>query len=159
MTIVNLKFSDIFVTNDKNLTISARGIGSCVCLVIYDRKNFIGGMMYAVLPKNESVANEINKGRYVDTAVPAFLKEYLGLGGGFSDFGLYLVGGAELGTNNDLGIGSGNVKAVKEQLSKLNLELVGSDVGGGDGRICSLDMSKGLVVSKIIGKEEKILSV
>ena len=58
-------------------------LGSCVGLVLYERRLKIGGLAHIVLPKAPAGRCD-TPGKFVDTAVPALIRKMEGLAGGAS---------------------------------------------------------------------------
>jgi chemotaxis protein CheD len=129
-------------------------LGSCLGLVLYERRLKIGGLAHIVLPKAPEGRCEM-PGKFVDTAVPALIRKLEELAAGASlKLCAKLAGGANMfqttATNT---IGEQNIKAMELVLEQLRVPVVGRHLGGEQGRRMTLDTATGTVTIDIVGAE------
>ncbi len=126
-------------------TLSALALGSCVGTVIYDPKINIASLAHVALPsdlygKKASRKKNLNHpGRYADSAVIESIKLLKQKKANIKNLNAKIAGGSRMfGTKGLLGpglnIGDRNIEAVKDNLSKNNIKLVGEHVGGDHSR-------------------------
>ncbi|MBX6352316.1 MAG: chemotaxis protein CheD [Thermoflavifilum sp.] len=126
------------------------GLGSCVCLVLWDRWAAVGGMAHIMLPDTPrgGGVDPGEEGRYVRTAVPWLLEQMRAYGARYEQVVARLVGGADMfrmPAHARLQIGRRNVEALVEVLARLQISVVASDVGGHVSRSVDFDVSTGRV--------------
>lgn len=117
-----------------NAYISSIGLGSCVALILYDRKEKTGALAHVMLP--ESNGKQERPGKFADTAVPHLLNEMERQGSSRRHISAYLVGGASMFQQftGKLDIGKRNVIALKQSLEMHSIYLESEDTGGTSGR-------------------------
>ncbi|MFZ5949901.1 MAG: chemotaxis protein CheD [Candidatus Rifleibacteriota bacterium] len=137
------------------------GIGSCVIIAMYDKKNKIGGFSHVMLPDSSGIdKDKLNPAKFADTAVPLLFKKMGEEGALKSKLVAKLVGGAEMFPPTEdfsSNIGRDNVEAVKKALSALQIPIEAEDTGGTRGRSVEFDLDSGLVKLSILGQETKEL--
>jgi chemotaxis protein CheD len=130
----------------------ARGLGSCVGLVLLDRGAAVAGLAHVVLPAAEG--RNGTPGRYADTAVSALLDALVGLGARPARVEAVLVGGASMfavGTGG-LEIGQRNEEALRAELARRRITVAAAATGGDKGRTVRVDVANGRVTSKAAGE-------
>lgn len=149
MNIVKVKMADlnIAIAPDR---LKTTGLGSCVGIVLYDKKSKIGGMAHIMLPSSKMVSiGEINEAKYADTAIPAMLAEMIKKGADKNYIIAKLAGGSQMfqfKTANDLmRIGPRNVESSREILNELKIKIVSEDTGGSIGRTIEFDALTGIL--------------
>lgn len=142
---VHVGFSE-YVTAASGQTIEAYGLGSCVGIVLRDTAAGVGGVAVAVLPEAEAGTDSIGA-KYADSAASELLEAVIEQGGSYERVEALLVGGATIIEFDDLGsdVGQENVDAARERLANLGVSVVGTDVGGQQGRIVRVDTATGTV--------------
>jgi len=124
------------------------GLGSCVCLALWDATTAIGGLAHIVLPDSRRYRWQDRPGMFADRAPVAVLAAMRQLGGRRAKIVAKVVGGANLFVSSAgdreplLQIGRRNIEAVSSALRRLGLPIVGEDVGGTYGRsveFCVMD--------------------
>ena len=129
--------------------IKTYALGSCVALILYDKKTKIAGMIHIALP--DSAVN-IDKaktlpGYFVDTGLPLLLKDFKKLGGDRKNTVIKIAGGSSImDENKTFDIGKRNAIAVKRFLWKQGLGVMKEDIGGGISRTVSIDADTGRVL-------------
>lgn len=140
-------------------TISTLGLGSCVGVVLYDPEKKLAGLAHIMLPDSNNSKENTNKAKFADTAIPYLIELLLKKGAEKERLISKIAGGAQMfefkGNNDIMKIGARNIKAVKENLNKLNINIVAEDVGGNYGRTIEFDTNTGKLIIKSIGKAIK----
>ena len=125
-------------------------LGSCIGLVLYDRKCKVGGVAHVVLP--ESRGETDRPGKFMDTAIPALMRDMKKLASGAIEPTARIVGGANMfATEVVETIGKQNIEASARLLEALRIPIVGRHCGGDQGRRMSLDTTTGLIIIEIVG--------
>lgn len=146
--------------NKAPVILETRGLGSCVGVTFYDAKNKAGALAHMMLPTYLNASNvnisERAKFRYVDYALPYILKKMIFMGSDKKDIVAKLVGGASMfrRKSNILNIGEQNVKAVKSFLDENDIELKGEEIGGEMGRSIFFNLSNGIILMKVYGRNK-----
>jgi len=140
--------------------LQALGLGSCIGLVLVDKKTHLGGMVHIMLP-HSSVSRDKNPtlAKFADTGVPLLLDEVLKAGAMRSRLIVKLAGGAEMfsfaGQNAPkLAVGARNAEAVREHLKELNLRIDREDCGGTHGRTLEVNLETLRFTVKVVGHGE-----
>jgi chemotaxis protein CheD len=118
------------------------GLGSCVALALWNAKDKVATMAHIMLPDSKLIRyrQDVNPAKFADTALANMLQELAKLGFVKEMFRAKLVGGANMftfagkSTTAGMNVGQRNVTAVKEELARLAIPLVGEDTGGTSGR-------------------------
>lgn len=110
------------------------GLGSCVGLVIHDRKTGTGALVHIMLPSSQGKSDR--PGKYADTSVPLLISELIKKGSVQGDLIAKIAGGAAMFKtfSGNLNIGDRNVEEIRRLLKENNIPLKGEDVGGSIGR-------------------------
>jgi chemotaxis protein CheD len=129
--------------------IKTYGLGSCVALVVYNRKTKTAGMVHIALPEatvNPAKAQAL-PGYFADTGVPKVIEWIDKLtAGNRKEFTYQLYGGAKiLDENNRFDIGRRNALAVKRLLWRYGCGVIKEDVGGTASRTVGIDVDTGEV--------------
>lgn len=138
------------------------GLGSCIGLALYDSFARIGVMVHVVLPdSNLNRGQQVQPGKFADTAVPAAIAEAVRLGATRSRLVARIAGGARMlnvvGAGSKLDIGARNGEAVRVALHEHGLRLVADDTGGTYGRTLQLFVSTGRLLVSTVGRGEREL--
>lgn len=141
--------------NPKRPVILKTTLGSCVGVILADRKKGISGLAHIMLP--EQIANDEVPGKYVDTAVPELLARMTeeGAEGGIEAF---VVGGAcmfrtERGTAFT-DIGKRNLEAASKTIRRLKIPIIYEDTGGSHGRTVIFNCESAEVTVRTLQKME-----
>ncbi|OUJ18209.1 Chemotaxis protein, stimulates methylation of MCP protein [Methanonatronarchaeum thermophilum] len=135
---INVGIGDYQITENGN-TLKTNGLGSCVGVAIYDKKNEIAGLLHAMLPSYED-SRDTNPAKYVDTGIEKLVNQMAEKGSNKKHLEAKIVGGSNMfdfsGENGT--IGERNTKAAREKLKELNIPLKNEDTGGKYGRSIKL---------------------
>ena len=125
-------------------------LGSCIGLVLYDRRNCVGGLAHIVLPSASGSSESL--GKYADTALPELIRLIVQMGGKSANLTAKMAGGANMfvtsATNR---IGAQNVSMVESLLKNAGIPVLGRDCGGQRGRRMAFDVQTGNVTVEIVG--------
>lgn len=138
--------------------LSAKGLGSCVALIIYDREAGQGVMAHIMLPETAAgPAEPRTPFERADTAVAALLAELRRRGSSPESLRAKLIGGASMFADNgdsDRNIGARILKRAYAQLREHKVPLSGSAVGGRRGRSVEFDPASGQARVTTIGEPD-----
>ncbi len=136
-------------------------LGSCVGIVLYDPVSKIGGLAHVMHPNSEKVRNNVNRAKFVDTAVELMLSRMAKKGAMRTRIEAKIFGGAKMFQSVKaspcvMQIGEENVNATREELTRRNIPIVAESTGGTKGRTIIFDLTSGRVTVKDAqSKEEK----
>ncbi len=151
-----------FAIGPENMTLVTYGLGSCVGVTIYDPEKKLGGLAHVMLPTAEvSKSKDIKKGKYADTAIREMISQLIMAGGDIINFQAKIFGGAKMFSfeteKEGMDIGKRNIAAVKDELKKQRIPLLGEMVGEDYGRTIEFEVSSGKVKVISINKPIVIL--
>jgi chemotaxis protein CheD len=136
--------------------LAALGLGSCVAVCAYDFIAKVGGIAHVMLPLSSMAAENKNRAKFGDTALPYLLEEIEKIGGNIHRLDVKLVGGAEMFVheikNERLKIGKRNLEVIEEVCQRFGLRISGRCVGGNSGRSVTIDLESGEVQVKTIAQ-------
>jgi len=136
--------------------IKTYALGSCVAVILYDKKTKIAGMIHIALPDSAVNTEKAQSlpGYFADTGLPLLLKEFKKLGGERKTTIIKIAGGSNImDENKTFDIGKRNAIAVKRFLWKQGLGVMKEDIGGNISRTVSIDIDTGKVI--LSNAEEK----
>ena len=145
----------IAASDQRDVVISALGLGSCIGVVLVDARAHIAGMAHVMLPQSAPTSKG-PPGKYADTAVPALLDSVLALGADRARLVATIAGGAQMfgaGSAGLFNIGGRNDEAVRIALTDARIRLRARDVGGGSGRTVQVGVGTGTVTVRVVGGE------
>ena len=136
-------------------------LGSCVGIVIYDEIAGLGGLAHVMHPSRNRVKNNLNRAKFVDTAIELMVAKILEEGARKKRLKAKIFGGARMfqhvtGSQGVIQIGDDNVAATREQLARRGIPVVAESVGGTMGRTIMFDVSDGSVLMKDSLSNEEI---
>ena len=56
-------------------SITTLGLGSCVGIVLYDKRNKIAGLAHVMLPDSTQIRNNTNLAKFADTGIDQLINE------------------------------------------------------------------------------------
>ncbi|WP_010585913.1 chemotaxis protein CheD [Schlesneria paludicola] len=125
-------------------------LGSCIGLVLHDRKQCVGGLAHIVLPTSNGETRL--PGKFADTALPELLRLIQRAGGKPGNLTAKIAGGANMfATTKMAGIGDQNLTMVERLLKDARIPVVGRHCGGQQGRRVAYDVQTGSVIVEIVG--------
>ncbi len=119
--------------------ISIYGLGSCIALILFDSKNKVSGMSHILLPKCQLNKKIEYPHKYADLSANLLLQELLNRGAIKKNIKAVIVGGSKIFELDENGIGINNIKAIKNELKKLEIKIIGENTGGSEGRVVIFD--------------------
>lgn len=151
---IKVGISDYKVSRSPNKLITL-GLGSCVGIAIYDRKNKVGGLSHIMLPDSSLFTRDKNPAKFADLAIPKMIGEISNKRNS-RDLVAKIAGGASMFnfTNEVNGnIGERNIRAVEKKLQELGIPILARDTGGKVGRTMIVDLESFLVKIRMVGQE------
>ena len=117
-----------------NFLMTSIGLGSCVAVILHDKRRSTGAVAHVMLP--ESNGKIERPGKFADTAIPTMYDELIKSGSNKRDITAKIAGGSSMFKQfkGNLDIGGRNVEAIKTALETCHIKLDGEDVGGNFGR-------------------------
>jgi chemotaxis protein CheD len=148
---------EIKVSRQPEDVLVAYGLGSCVGIGAYDPVARVAGLLHAVLPERTNGADALSP-KFVDSGIPALLKELERMGAIRRRLIIRIAGGANMllapGFKQSFNIGDRNVAATRVTLANLGLPIRGEAVGGQTGRTVRLLVGSGRMTVKVLGTGE-----
>ncbi|QTA87231.1 HDOD domain-containing protein [Desulfonema magnum] len=144
---------ELRVSADKTLELITI-TGSCVAVVLYDEKHYLGGMLHVVLPGRRNSSRKSDRNAYfADTGVPMLIKEMIRYGARPEHLKAEVIGGGALVTDDSgLNIGRRNAEAVTDLLKKAGIPILRTSVGGQVSRRVTLDIATGQIKVESSGR-------
>lgn len=160
MNVIKIGMADLNIAKAPGL-LTTLGLGSCVGIALFDKKNKIAGLVHIMLPSSEEIKNNSNKAKFADTGIELLLEKMINIGADKKNIKAKIAGGSQMfsfNSNNDvLKIGERNVIATKKKLKELNIPIVSEDTGGNYGRTIELNSEDGSLLVKTIGHGTQII--
>lgn len=133
------------------------GLGSCVSITLYDRREKIGGLVHAMLPSINHARIKDNPLKYTDSGIEYLAAEIVKKGSSIKRLEAKLVGGAHMFENRNMNIGERNIGWARNTLEKLEIPIISEDIGKNYGRTVTFDTSTGDLLVRTILRGEKII--
>lgn len=133
------------------------GLGSCVGIVLYDRRERIGGLVHTMLLAIDNARIKDNSLKYTDSGIEYLVNEIVKKGSSIKRLEAKLVGGAKMFENWNMNIGERNIKSARNTLRRLQIPIVAEDTGKNYGRTVTLDTSTGDLLIRTILRGDKII--
>jgi chemotaxis protein CheD len=130
-------------------------LGSCVAVCLYDAKMQISGMNHYLLPlwNNEGLASP----KYGNIAISKLIEAMEAVGCERRNMIAKIFGGASpnnFDSSKNLLVGDKNIQIAHNMLSKENIKIAASDLGGINGRKISLESNTGRILLKYVQKTQ-----
>lgn len=139
--------------DDKLITYA---LGSCVGVCIHDNNSKIAGMVHVMLPSAPTDGSGKAICRYADSGIPTLIKKMESMGAVRRNMTAKIAGGARMfnipGDSTVGNIGDRNVEAVMKTLGRMQISIIGKDVGSDYARTMSFSADDGLVTIKAFSK-------
>ena len=131
------------------------GLGSCIALVLLDRRVGVAGLAHVVLPRSPGNA-EVNQFKFADHAVPELIDRVVALGARRAVLEAVLVGGASMfaAIGSSTEIGARNEDAVRDALAASRIRVSAAATGGARGRSVRVDPKTGIVLVREAGGKD-----
>ena len=127
----------------------ARGIGSCIAIILYDPLLKIGALSHTLLPHQGDKQHE-RPARFADTAIDHMLHQMIALGCKTQNIRAKIVGGSNMFPESGSHIGTENILSAREKLIKEGIRIDGEAVSGTVGRSIRFSTETGLVTVKMM---------
>ncbi|MBQ4522713.1 MAG: chemotaxis protein CheD [Lachnospiraceae bacterium] len=138
-------------------SITTLGLGSCVGIVLYDKRNKIAGLAHIMLPDSTQIRNNSNLAKFADTGIDQLIHELKTAGADIKSLTAKIAGGAQMfsfsGSSDLTKVGDRNVEATVQKLETLRIPILASDTGKNYGRTIVFSPETGLLQIKAVGKE------
>ena len=156
--VLNVGVAELKTCNNSSV-LASFGLGSCVAVAMFDPFKKVAGLAHVMLPESRGKDPlEGAGGKFADVAIPALVDQLCELGARRNRLKCKIVGGAQmfeipgaqkrespLASGPPAQIGARNIEAVKSELEKLKIPLIGEDTGGNYGRTVKFDSCTGEV--------------
>ena len=119
--------------------ISIYGLGSCIALILFDYKNNVSGMSHILLPKSRQNKTIKFPHKYANLSAKLLIQELLNHGAMRKNIKAIIVGGSKIFDLDENFMGIDNTKAIKKELEKLEIKIIGDNTGGSEGRVVIFD--------------------
>src|SRR3954447_20628102 len=155
MTDTMVRMGELAASKTPGAMLVTLGLGSCIGLVLLDRRVGVGGLAHVVLPESSGHA-EVNKYKFADHAVPELIRRMVALGARRPMLEAVLVGGASMfaAMGGSMEVGARNEAAVKAQLATARIRIHASATGGSRGRTVRVDPKTGIVLVREAGGKD-----
>jgi len=147
-----LGVGDLGASAQTGAVIKTYALGSCIAVIVLDRKTRCVGMVHIALPESETSPEKAKTlpGYFADTGIPALFNAMRKAANGAlsqpADLIVKICGGANVSDkNNVFNIGKRNALAIKKILWKYGLAPRAEDTGGDYSRTVAVYQSNGLV--------------
>ena len=138
-------------------SITTLGLGSCVGIVLYDKRNKIAGLAHVMLPDSTQIRNNTNLAKFADTGIDQLINELKTAGADIKSLTAKIAGGAQMfsftGSSDLTKVGDRNVEAPIQKLQTLKIPILASDTGKNYGRTIVFSPETGMLQIKAVGKE------
>ena len=152
--------AELAVSNNPSAVLTTYSLGSCLGVAMYDPVVKVGGLLHAMLPDStiDPAKAAAQPGMFLDTGLPALLREACGMRADKRRLRIYVVGGAQImDDKNVFNIGGRNRAALAEFLRRENLHADGQHVGGHVNRTVYFSIQTGRVTLKVSGLQNEII--
>lgn len=146
----NVGIAELAISKGAEEELGISGLGSCLAVALYHKEATAGGLAHIMLP--EGPLNNGNKpGKFANTAVRTLYDELKKATGECEGFVAKITGGSQMfRISQNIAIGEKNIAAVKKELKKLNIQIVGEDCGKNHGRTVSFKILDGQLTVKSV---------
>lgn len=132
-------------------------VGSCIAIMLYDKKVKIGGMIHIML--GYSRKERENPTKYADTGIPYLVRSLVQQGASASHLvGAKIAGAGEMfSVDPKRNVAINNTKDVQDLLIANQIKLIASDCGGKKGRRVTFFLETGKIHVHVQGGNEYYL--
>jgi chemotaxis protein CheD len=155
MSATMVRMGELAASKTAGDTLVTLGLGSCIGLVLLDRRMGVAGLAHVVLPDSGG-HTEVNRFKFADHAVPELIGRVCALGARRAMLEAVLVGGASMfaAIGGSMEVGARNETAVKSQLVAARIRVHASATGGSRGRTVRVDPKTGIVLVREAGGKD-----
>lgn len=140
--------SDLKIAKSPDMLITY-ALGSCVGTCLYDPLLHIGGLSHVLLP-DSAICDDSNLMKYANTAIEELVRVLTLAGAAKYRLTAKIAGGAKMFATTGTSMGDRNIVAVKNELMRLSIPLVGEDTGKNYGRTVEFHPEDGTVFIKSV---------
>ena len=144
MIYYTLNIGDLLVSQNKQVTFTCFGLGSCIGLFLQDRTLGLSGGAHIQLPSNCPSPKSIDKYYTVNGSIDQLLTQFKSKGSTTLNLRAKIVGGSSLFSCR-YQIGKKNTDDAIDQLVRSCIFLAATDVGGWLSRTAYFDCSTGVM--------------
>jgi chemotaxis protein CheD len=150
-----VRMGELAASRTPGETLVTLGLGSCIGLVLLDRRQGVAGLAHVVLPDSAG-HTEVNRFKFADHAVPELINRVCALGARRPMLEAVLVGGASMfaAIGGSMEVGARNEAAVKSALAGARIRVHASATGGSRGRTVRVDPKTGIVLVREAGGKD-----
>jgi chemotaxis protein CheD len=150
-----VRMGELAATKTPGDTLVTLGLGSCIGVVLLDRRLGVAGLAHVVLPDSGG-HSEVNRFKFADHAVPELIRRVVALGARRPLLESVLVGGASMfaAIGGSMEVGPRNESAVKDALAAARIRIHASATGGTRGRTVRVDPETGIVLVREAGGKD-----
>jgi chemotaxis protein CheD len=126
-------------------------LGSCVAVVVYDKKNGYGGMCHYLLPESE---DKVRSTKYGNVAVATLINKFINAGSVKNDLEASVVGGAFIifSDKEIFFIGDRNADVANRILREQKIPIKSINTGGDKGKKVVFDTGNNQLIVSNIGE-------
>jgi chemotaxis protein CheD len=125
-------------------------LGSCVGTCLYDSALHLAGLSHILLPESSICKEDHNIMKYADTAIAELVRELEAAGASRRRLTAKIAGGAKMFATTGTSMGERNIAAVKSELQRLCIPIIGEDTGSNYGRTVEFHTDDGSVLIKSV---------
>ena len=146
-----------YAIGDGDHNLVARGLGSCVAVMLHDADAKVGALAHVLLPSHSLTRAEHQPARAADTAIPFLAGQVWAAGAKRERTVAKLVGGAsmfaELLAASVVHMGERNIVACRLALRRAGIPIVAQALGGQKSRSVWFDPATGSVSIRSVGQD------
>lgn len=138
----------------------ARGLGSCIAVMLHDASGQRGGLAHVLLPAPREGHTHVKPATYVTTAIEAMVRELEAAGSKRSELIAKLVGGSQMfaASHEQIEpIGTRNLAQALEVLAQFNIPIAAQETGGSHGRSLEFNLENGEVAVSTVRTAQPML--
>lgn len=154
--VINISTGEVKAAGANSILTSA-AIGSCIVVAAFYPRRPAGAMAHIMLPGKSSKKNEEIKLRYAYDAINELLSRLNIPEKNYQDISICLVGAGNVLKKKDDSICRDNITSVHNILSRKNLSIKATALGGYNRRSVRMDVSSGEVYFTENGSKEMLL--
>ncbi len=153
---IDVLTGDIAVIKNTGI-IRVTALGSCIAVLMYDKKNKIGGLAHILLPGKSPKNRAKEKFRYAENAIDELLRRMAALGSDCKKIVCGFVGAANVLKRENDTICLKNIKSVTDYLAINNIKVTGKKFGGINRMSVELHIDNGLAFYSVADRSKAIV--
>lgn len=165
VNVISVAMGQLAILDDSGALV-CEGVGSGICVVLFDREAQVAGLVYALLPRLAGDDACDQPLRYVESGIQSLRDGMLACGASGANMQAVLMGGADafrFTTTEDSSpwvVGRRNIQAAKDELSRLEISVRSMDLGGCLARSLRFSVTSGdLFVRTHSGAERMLINL